>query len=85
MTKTNPMIRTIENIVETNLHGISSNNVTGKRLFQIVKYVTGKNKADHTDYELNECNNYYSFDSYEVRGRKGFIRVTLEPLFQVVK
>lgn len=67
----NPALRTIENIVEHNLHYCP--NVTGKKLFQIVKYVTGKNKNDHVDYEIEKHNQYY-----------GFIRVTLEPLFQEI-
>lgn len=81
----NPMYRTIENIVSTNCVGVTADMVKGKKLFQLAKYVTGKKKSDHTDYEIIKSNNWYNFDSYTLNGKKGFIRVSLEPLFQVIE
>lgn len=80
----NPLNRTIENIVSTDCIGISADTVKGKNLYQIVKYVTGKQRSDHTDYNVEQLDKYYGFDSYAVSGKRGFIRVTLEPLFQVI-
>jgi len=80
----NQLNRTIENLVSTNILGINADNLKGKKLFQIVKYVTGKNKSDHTDYEIVKTNYWYKFDSVIVSGKKGFIRVSLEALFEVI-
>lgn len=80
----NPMYRTIENLVETNCLGITADMVKGKKLFQIVKYVTGKKVSKYSDYELTKMSQYYGYDSEVIKGTKGFIRVTLEPLFEAI-
>lgn len=81
----NPMIRTIENIVETNVIGVNGDNLKGKKLFQIVKYITGKNaNSQYADYTIENVNNHYEFNSVVVHGKLGFIRVTLEHLFEAI-
>lgn len=81
----NPLNRTIENIVETNIFTVNADMLKGKKLFQIVKYVTGKKLNSHSDYNVEKSGIWYRFDAFTVSGKLGFIRVTLENLFEVVK
>lgn len=77
-------IRTIENIVSTNTIGVNADMVINKKVFQLVKYVTGHRKNNHFDYSIEQSGQWYGFDTVTVSGRLGFIRVTLEPLFREI-
>ena len=82
----NQLLRTIKEGIETNLHArvFTLDKAQGKRPYQLVKYVTGAMKAHPSEYEITIVSNYDSYDSLVIRGRIGFIRVTLTPLFQIV-
>lgn len=56
----------------------------GKRVLQLVKYVTGKSRNNHTDYECVKTPDYYGFETYTLKGSLGFIRIALTPLFEVI-
>jgi len=38
---------------------------------------------DHSDYEVT-CSRWYEYDTVTIRGSKGFIRLALKPLFEIV-
>jgi len=81
----NPLNRTIKAVTETDLI-IMSNDIMryspGKKLFQLVKHVTGQQVSKLTDYEVIDGK---SPDDYFLSGQRGYIRVTLEPLFEVIE
>lgn len=80
----NPLTRTIENLVETNINGVDADTVAHKKAFTAIKYVTGKSHSTINDYNVEKHNTYYGYDTIVISGQRGFMRVTLEPLFQLI-
>lgn len=77
----NRLSRTVKEVIEQS-PGISVQ-AKNKKAFQLIKYVTGKRISDYTDYEVTEST-YHGYDSLTIKGSRGFIRVALEPLFEVI-
>lgn len=77
----NPLLRTVYQTIEHS-PGIQFQG-ENKKAFQLVKYVTGKRDSLHTDYEVI-TSQHRGYDSITIKGRRGFIRVTLTPLFEVI-
>lgn len=73
-------LRTAQSIIETNIPDIYA----GKKLFQYVKHVTGKQKSSLSDYCIDKVDNHYGKESFVISGKRGFIRVTVEPLFKII-
>lgn len=80
----NNLTRTIKHIVETDIL-FSLVDAEGKKAFQLIKYVTGKKTSNLTDYETINTDIHYGFDTITIKGKRGFIRIALEPLFQLIK
>lgn len=76
----NPMLRTIHKTIaySPNLKFVGEN----KKPFQLIQFVTGKRRSVHTDYEI-VLGRHNQYDTVTLKGRKGFITVTLEPLFKI--
>lgn len=80
----NPLTRTTIAVIETSLLWFPSfDKARGKRAFQFVKFVTGKSKSSHTDYEIL-TSQHYGYDTITISGNRGFIRLSLEPLFELI-
>lgn len=81
----NPLIRTIHEVLETDITRFDSlfAKSQGKKAFQLVKYVTGKDKSTANDYSVVNTPNWYGYDTITIKGKKGFIRLALTPLFEV--
>lgn len=83
----NPLNRTVHQIIE---HNVSQKDVesflhsNGVKAFQLVKHVTGLKISKEHDYSCEIFKPYHGFDTYTLTGQKGFIRFTLEPLFQLI-
>lgn len=76
----NLTLRTIKELDQSNVLIAFRLNIQGKKVFQAIKYVTGKNKNDHTDYKLQSL----SHDKVLITGKNGFMILNLEPLFQLI-
>lgn len=83
----NPLNRTVHQVIE---HSINQQSVesflhsNGIKAFQLVKHVTGKAKSTLNDYSIENLDPHYGYDSIAIKGNLGFVRVTLEPLFQII-
>jgi hypothetical protein len=84
----NPMLRTVHQILETNLPKKDIDSFlhsTGIKAFQLIKRVTGKYVSTKDDYLVEPHNPYYGYEAYVLSGKKGFVRFTLEPLFETLE
>lgn len=83
----NPLQRTIHEIIETDIPNFPRPNISVEKLkaFQLIKYTTGKRRSDpNIDYSIEQVDSHYGYDSIIIKGKRGFIRVTLTPLFQII-
>ena len=78
------MLRTIHALIESNVLIYTNDPCARKKVFQIVKHVTGKSKSDHTDYAINNTNDWNGYQTVTIAGKLGYIRVALTPLFEEV-
>lgn len=78
--------RTIHAVLEASCPlGLSLDESKGMKAFQLVKYVTGKARSEFIhDYNYETTDPWYGFDTLTITGKKGFIRVALQPLFQEI-
>lgn len=77
----NHMTRTIKEMIEWS-PGLPYP-MRANKAFQLIKYVTGKSHAVHTDYEVTK-GEHYGHDTLTIKGQRGFVRVSLEPLFKLI-
>ena len=82
----NPLQRTIHVVLETNIpdYPLTLTEAKHKRVYQLVKYVTGKTVSQQTDYNYTPQNPWYGYDTITLLGQRGFLRVALQPLFQEI-
>lgn len=79
------MLRTSHAVLEADVHiGLCLDESKGLKVYKFVKYVTGKNRSTIKDYTLESVDNWYGYDSVILRGKMGFIRLALSPLFQEI-
>lgn len=79
-----PMLRSIHCVLETNLIVPIVNEGKGLKPFQLVKYVTGQKNNKGYEYTVTNTDSWYGLDTVAIQGKKGFIRLVLEPLFEEV-
>ena len=81
----NIMTQQVDAVIETNLHWFNSfDRARDKRVFQFIKYVTGKSKSTINDYNFGLGPDHYGYETITLEGQKGFIRLSLKPLFQII-
>jgi len=83
----NNIVRTVQDVIEVDLlinKNIKVESLATKKVFQLVKHVTGKNKNDHTDYVINNTDDWNGYQTVTIAGKLGFIRVALTPLFEII-
>lgn len=84
MTTINPLSRSVHEVLETNLTWQKSFDHTNvKKAYTYVKHVTGLKTSTVNDYQVIN-GRWYEYDTVTIRGQKGFIRLALKPLFQVI-
>lgn len=78
-----PLSRTIHRIEVSSIN--LPFNMRVSKVFQLVKYVTGKSKNDHTDYSVENVDSVGGYDTILIRGLRGHIKVSLTHLFTLVE
>jgi len=84
----NPLLRTVHAVIEHNINQRSVDTFlhsNGIKAFALVKRVTGTPNNDARDYSVESVDNWHGYDSIVLSGALGFIRVALQPLFEVVE
>ncbi len=83
----NPLNRTVQAIIEHNIDPADVESFlcsNGIKAFQLVKRVTGKRVNCVYDYQIEKLDPWKGYDTIVIKGRKGFMRVALTPLFEII-